>query len=190
MPIIRKVLAKKEKSMSDQVSAYKPFGLRTFVQPQKTGDITLYWQKGTGPYNRKDITTGVEMIDKWKIISSRSGHEHAGNPGKDGRRRVLSKIEILPPGTICTETYFVIGSYAKEAQARNLVAFMHTLFFRFLVSQLIYTHGITKDTYFFVPILDMTNRYTDERLCERYGLTPKEVAFIESKIRPMETNHE
>ncbi|MDO9567582.1 MAG: Eco57I restriction-modification methylase domain-containing protein [Candidatus Desulfaltia sp.] len=68
VPIIRKVLAKKEKRMHEQVSSYKPFGLRTFVKPQKTGDVTLRWQKGEGPYNRKEITAGVGMIDKWKVI--------------------------------------------------------------------------------------------------------------------------
>jgi site-specific DNA-methyltransferase (adenine-specific) len=190
VPIIRKVLAKKEKNMSEQVSAYKPFGLRTYVTPQKTGDLILYWQKGTGPYNRKDITTGIEMIDKWKIISSRSGHDHAGNPDKDGRRRVLSKIDILPPGTICTETYLVIGSYDGELEARNLITYMKTSFFRFLVSQLMYSHSITKDTYIYVPILDMRIRWTDEMLYERYELTKEEIAFIESKIRPMEGNNE
>lgn len=190
VPIIRKVLAKKEKRMDEQVSSYKPFGLRTFVKPQKTGDITLYWQKGQGPYSRKDITIGVEMIDKWKVISSRSGHEHAGNPGKDGKRRVLSKIAVLPPGTICTETYLVIGCYSEEVQARNLVTYMQTRFFRFLLSLFMYSHSITKDTYAFVPILDMNISWTDEMLYKRYGLTKKEIAFIESKIRPMEPNVE
>jgi site-specific DNA-methyltransferase (adenine-specific) len=111
VPIVRKVLAKDETCMHEQVSSYKPFGLRTFVKPQKTGDIILHWQKGEGPYRRKEITVGVEMIDQWKVISSRSGHEHAGDPSTDGTRRVLAKIEVLPPGTICTETYLVIGSY-------------------------------------------------------------------------------
>ena len=120
VPIVRKVLAKNERCMSEQVSSYKPFGLRTFVKPQKTGDIILHWQKGEGPYKRKDITVGVEMIDKWKVISSRSGHEHAGDPGKDGQRRVLAKIAVLPPGTICTETYLVIGAYAEEIAGHEL----------------------------------------------------------------------
>lgn len=188
VPIIRKIAAKKEKRMSEQVSSYRPFGLRTYVKPQKSGDIILYWQKGEGPYSRKDITVGVEMIDKWKVISSRSGHEHGGNPGTEGKRRVLSKIEILPPGTICTETYLVIGNYDEEIQARNLVAYMKTLFFRFLVSQLMYSHSITKDTYFYVPVLDLTQKWTDEMLYKRYGLTEEEINFIESKIRPMESN--
>nr|MBC8484594.1 Eco57I restriction-modification methylase domain-containing protein [Bacteroidota bacterium] len=186
IPIVRKILEKREKLMSEQVSSYKPFGLRTFVKPQKTGDIILHWQKGEGPYKRNEITTGTEMIDKWKVISSRSGHEHAGDPGKEGKRRVLSKIEVLPPGTICTETYLVIGSYKRETQARNLVAYMHTRFLRFLVSLFMYSHSITKDTYAFVPILDMNIKWTDETLYKRYGLIQKEINFIESKILPME----
>ncbi len=190
VPIIRKILARNEKRMSEQVSSYKPFGLRTYAQPQKSGDIILHWQKGEGPYRRKDITVGVEMIDKWKVISSRSGHEHAGNPGTDGTRRVLAKTIVLPPGTICTETYLVIGTCSTQEQANNLLAYMKTRFFRFLMSLFMYSHGITKDTYAFIPILDMTKRWKDESLYERYGLNREEVAFIESKVRPMEANGE
>lgn len=186
VPIIRKVLAKKEPTMNGQVSSRKPFGLPTTERPQKKGDIILYWQKGEGPYNRKDISVGVDLIDKWKVISSYVGYDHAGNPDKEGKRRVLSKIDILPPGTICTETYLVIGSYPDEIQAKNLVAYMKTALFRFLVSQFMYSHHITKDSYTFVPVLDMTIQWTDEMLYKRYGLTEDEIAFIESKILPME----
>ena len=190
VPIIRKVLSRNERRMNEQVSAYKPFGLRTYVKPQRTGDIILHWQKGEGPYKRKDITVGLEMIDKWKVICSRSGHEHAGNPGTDGSRRVLAKTVMLPPGTICTETYLVIGHYATEEEAKNLLAYMKTRLFRFLMSLFMYSHGITKDTFAFIPILDMTKYWTDEKLYKRYGLTKDEIAFIESKIRPMETSDE
>jgi site-specific DNA-methyltransferase (adenine-specific) len=189
VPIVRKVLSKNEKRMNEQVSSYKPFGLRTYVKPQKTGDIILHWQNGEGPYNRKDIIVGIEMIDKWKVISSRSGNEHAGNPGKDGSRRVLAKIEVLPPGTICTETYLVIGTYPTEEQARNLVAYMKSRFFRFLLSLFMYSHSITKDTYKFVPILDMNFRWTDEKLYKKYELTEMDIHFIETRVRPMDLNN-
>jgi len=184
--IVRKVLSKKERSMSEQVSSRKPFGVPTNARPSKTGDILLRWQKGVGPYWRKDVTVGVDMIDKWKVITSYVGYDHAGNPGPDGKRRVLSKIDILPPGTICTETYLVIGAYDTEMEAKNLVRYMTTRFFRFLVSQFMYSHHLTRESYTFVPILDMTTEWTDEKLYERYGLTSEEIAFIESKIRPME----
>jgi len=185
--IIQKVLAKKEKSMSEQVSASKPFGLRTFVRPQKVGNIVLRWQNGEGPYKREDITVGIEMIDKWKVITSYVGYDHAGNPGLDGKRRVFSKIDILPPGTICTETYLVVGSYDSEEEARNLVHYMKTRFFRFLVSQFMYSHHITKEAYLFVPLLDMSIEWTDDALYKRYGLTKEEINFIESMIRPMDS---
>ena len=118
------------------------------------------------------------------------GYDHAGNPGKDGRRRVFSKIDILSPGTICTETYLVVGAYDTENKGNNLMAYMKTRFFRFLVSQFMYSHHITKDAYSFVPILDMKQKWTDATLYKRYGLTKKEIAFIESKIRPMEAKDE
>ncbi len=190
VPIIQKIMAKKEENMSNQVSASKPFGLRTYIRPQKKGDIKLRWQKGEGPYKRKDISVGTEMIDKWKVITSYVGYDHAGNPGKDGRRRVLSKIDILPPGTICTETYLVIGTYKGETEAHNLISYMKTRLFRFLVSQFMYSHHITKESYSLVPILNMSTGWTDEKLYRKYSLTKDEIAFIESKIRPMELNNE
>lgn len=190
VPIIRKVMAKKEEAMNGQVSASKPFGLRTFVRPQKKGDIILRWQNGEGPYNSKDITVGTEMIPLWKVITSYVGYDHAGSPGKDGRRRVFSKIDILPPNTICTETYLVVGAYKTKKQALHLVRYMKTRFFRFLVGQFMYSHHITKDAYSFVPVLDMNTEWTDENLCKRYGLIREEIDFIESKIRPMEVKDE
>ena len=183
--IIRKIISQNQMMMNQQVSSYRPFGLRTYIKPKTTGDIKLYWLGGIGPYNRKDISVGVELIDKWKVISSRSGHEHAGNPDNEGKRRVLSKIDLLPPGTICTETYLVIGSYSSKELALNLIEYMKCNFFRFLLSQQMYSHSITKETYAFIPILDMNITWTDEKLYKKYDLTKEEIAFIESTIRPM-----
>jgi site-specific DNA-methyltransferase (adenine-specific) len=187
--IVRKILQDMDVSMQTQVSSYKPFGLRTYVTPQITGDLVLFWQKGEGPYNRKDITAGLEMIDKWKVICSRSGSEHAGNPGSDGRRRVLARTAVLPPGAICTETYLVVGSYDSEEEAINLHMYMRTKLFRFLLSQFMYSHGITKDSFAYIPILDMHISWTDEMLYKKYKLSQEEIDFIESMIRPMELDN-
>lgn len=184
--IIKKILIKKENYMNTQVSSRKPFGIATNIRPQKNGDIVLRWQKGEGPYKRDDITVGSQLIDKWKVITSYVGYDHAGNPDKDGKRRVFSKIDILPPETICTETYLVVGAYDTENEAKNLMAYMKTQFFPFLVSQFMYSHHISKESYAFVPILNMNKKWTDKELFKRYRLKKEEVAFIESKIRTME----
>ncbi|QOY20933.1 restriction endonuclease [Xanthomonas citri] len=184
VPIIRKVLAKKsEARMSSQVTSRKPFGLATNVRPQKVGELTLRWEKGEGPYPRDEIETGKDLIEKWKVITSYVGYDHAGNPGKDGRRRVLSKIDILPPKSICTETYLVAGAYKTQKEALNLIAYMKTRFFRFLMAQFMYSHHLTRSAYEFVPVLDMQEEWTDAMLAKRYGLTKDEIAFIASKIR-------
>lgn len=187
IPIIRKVLAKKDPRMSELVSSRKPFGLPTTARPEKSGELTLRWEKGEGPYPRTKIEVGTELINKWKVITSYVGYDHAGNPGKDGRRRILSKIDILPPGTICTETYLVIGAYRTKREAANLVTYMKTRFFRFLVAQFMYSHHLTKSAYAFVPVLDMNEEWTDAALAKQYRFTKEEIAFIESKIRPYES---
>lgn len=186
VPIIRKVLSKKGSKMSGQVSSRKPFGLATNARPEKTGEVVLRWEKGAGPFPRDQITVGSELVDKWKVITSYVAYDHAGNPGKDGRRKVFSKIDVMPPGEICTETYLVIGSYDTEEEARNLIRYMKTSFFRFLVSQFMYSHHLTKAAYEFVPVLDMSNQWDDLALATEYGITDKELDFINSKIRPFE----
>lgn len=188
VPIIRKVLAVKESRMNEMVSSRKPFGIPTNGRPHKSGDIILRWQNGDGPYSRSQVTIGQNIIDYWKVITSYVGYDHAGNPGKDGKRKVFSKIDILPPGTICTETYLVIGAFESKIEAQNLVDYMKTRFFRFLVSQFMYSHHITKESYQFVPIVNFTQHWTDIKLFKKYGLTKEEVLFIESAIRPMDKN--
>jgi site-specific DNA-methyltransferase (adenine-specific) len=51
-----------------------------------------------------------------------------------------------------------------------------------------YSHGITRDTFAFVPSIDLSKRWTDAKLNKRYGLTQDEIDFIKSKIRPMEAD--
>jgi site-specific DNA-methyltransferase (adenine-specific) len=186
VPIIRKVTKKHKNFMNEQVSASKPFGLRTYERPLKKGDIVLKWQNGEGPFLRSKITTGHNLIDKWKVITAYVGYDHAGNPDKEGRRRVFSKIDILPPGTVCTETYLVVGAYKKQNEAENLRNYMKTRLFRFLVSQFMYSHHITKDAYSFVPVLKMTGKFDELAVMDTYQLTKKEIDFIHSKIKPME----
>ena len=184
--IIHKVQGHKENNMAGIVSRSKPFGLRTFVRPMESGDISLRWQNGEGPYKSTEITTGREMIDKWKVITSYVGYDHAGNPGKDGKRRVLSRIDMIGPKTICTETYLVIGAFETKEEAENLISYMKTRFFRYLVSVFMVSHHLTKDAYRLVPLQDFSHPWTDEMLYKKYGLDENEIAFIESMIRPME----
>jgi hypothetical protein len=52
------------------------------------------------------------------------------------------------------------------------------------------TQDAAKDVYAFVPDIPLNRAWTDEKLYERFGLTPEEIAFIESTVKPMDANHE
>lgn len=65
--IIKKVEQLNEPTMDTIVSSQKPYGLRTFVRPEKSGDLILRWNGGEGKFPREKVTSGVGWIDKWKV---------------------------------------------------------------------------------------------------------------------------
>lgn len=185
LSIIHKIQKSHEPTMDTQVSSRKPFGLATNDMPLESGDIVLRHLNGEGPYQRKLIKTGRELIDKWKVTASYVSFDHAGRADKDGMRKVLSVMSILPPGTICTETYLVYGAYNSEKDALNLKKYLSQKLPRFLIAQLTSGQHVTKQKFSLCPIPDVTTEWTDELLYERYGLTAEEVSFIESTIREL-----
>ena len=68
----------------------------------------------------------------------------------------------------------------------NIISYIRTCFFRYLVSVKKKTQDAARDVYQFVPLQDFSHPWTDEMLYKKYGLTEDEIAFIESMIRPME----
>ena len=67
-----------------------------------------------------------------------------------------------------------------------MCSYVKTKVFRFLLLQALSSIHITKDSFQFVPLQDISHPWTDEMLYKKYGLDENEIAFIESMIRPME----
>lgn len=184
--ILHKVLAQKEDKLSNYVSSMKPFGLRTYEEPDGTGNLVLRWNKGKGKIEESRITAGQQYINQWKVISSRVFYEHAGQPDKDGQYRVLSILETLAPGEVCTETYVIISSFDNQLYAENLYNYLKTKFVRFLILQACSSIMVTKASYIFVPVQDFSKTWSDEQLYMKYGLSDDEISLIEGTIKPME----
>ena len=90
-------------------------------------------------------------------------------------------------GTICTETYLVVGAdmVIDEESAEHLASYLQTKFARFLLSMAKVSQHGTSRTYRFVPVVDFSREWTDEMLYEKYGLTKEEQQTIEESIKVM-----
>lgn len=188
--IVRKVISQNEEKLTKIISATRPFGLQTSDRPDGSGDLYLVSSGGEGLIASSRVTSGQNMIDKWKVMTSKTSHDHAGQPDKDGTRRVLSRVEILKPNYVCTESYIILGSFDLHLQAQNCLLYVKTRFVRFLASLLSFSQDITRERFAFVPLLNMNEIWTDDKLYAKYSLTADEISFIETMIRPMEPTNE
>ena len=191
--IVRKVAEKQVKdggkdSFAELVSPQRPFGLRTFYKGKKvrgTKDLLLFENGGTAFVSRNEVTVNTELIDAWKVFipAAGSGSDSFPHP-------ILGKPFVGSPGSVCTETYLCLGPLNSETEADNLRTLLATRFLRFLVLLHKPTQHVSRSAFSFVPALELSTKWTDEKLYMKYGITNDEVAFIESMIRPMELDSE
>ncbi|MBP6269719.1 MAG: Eco57I restriction-modification methylase domain-containing protein [Rhizobacter sp.] len=182
VPILEKVRARGEPTLSSRVSSQKPFGLRTFFHgkpaPTTLNDpIKLFGSQKVTWVERSDIPANAAWIEKWKVLMTRVQGTSAAVETK-----FLSKPIIAEPGTACTESYIVAGCFDSESEAKSLASCLRTRFARFLVSLRKPTQDAARGVYGFIPELPLDQEWTDAKLYKRYGLTKEEIAFIESQV--------
>jgi len=188
--IVRKVRGKEKSFIMDSVSSISPFGLNTKTRgerEEKGKTYRLFSSEGISYIGKNEVVKGHEYIGKYKVMISQTGAEHAGEPGKDGKYRVLTKtMGVLQPDDVCTHSYLVMGPYKTEEESINAYEYLKTKFSRFLILQAMTSIHLSKSTFVFVPEQKFNARWTDEELYKKYDLTEDEISFIESMIRTME----
>ncbi len=177
--------------------------------PDKCENPVLCLGKGQryGYIDREHIKVHTDLIDVWKVFIAR-----ANNIGTELNDDNLNGI-LGKPGTICTEAYLVVGGHLglDETSASNLIKYLKTKFARFLHSLAKASQDATSKTFKYVPLQDFTSQSDidwsksvtkidedaekqygldinelDAQLYKKYALTPDEISFIESMIKPME----
>ncbi|HEM4953455.1 TPA: Eco57I restriction-modification methylase domain-containing protein [Streptococcus suis] len=186
--------------ISEIASPLKPYGFRGFFIRDKrfyadatdlTDPVVCYGKGAVGYVERAEVTTKKEWIDCWKVLTAR-----ANNIGTELNDDNFNTI-IAGPGTICTETYIVLGADLglTEQQAHNLSNYMKTKFARLLHATAKSSQDAARTTYKFIPLQDFTSHSDidwsqpiaeiDAQLYRKYGLSDDEIEFIESKVKEM-----
>ncbi len=191
LSIVKKILSKKEKTlaMNGGCSPQTPYGfLSTFEGTEKKtkeNDCEILTSKGWRFVERDLVTKSRDTIDKFKPMISKLTCEHAGTPDKNGMYRVLSRMELLKPGQICSQSYLTVCPQETEQNAINVYNYLRTKFVRFLIQLTLTGMNMSIENFNFVPWLDFSESWDDKKLYSRYGLDEKEINVIESVIREM-----
>lgn len=196
--ILRKVKAHKEETMDTKVSSRLPFGIQSnfsdfSVERTMKDNIILYRsERGSSKSSNKRVWVAEKHIlknkewkDSMKVLVSKA------SPGGDEYPHSIITTPILAEvNSVCTETYLIVDFVNSEQEGKNLISYMQTRFFRFMMALIKNTQNISKGVFAFVPVQDFSKPWTDDELYAKYGLTEDEIAFIESMIRPMELGGE
>lgn len=198
LPIINKVLCHGEGSFATIVSPQNPFGLNTAIKgsERKTENSVIIISKGKSSLqelyiDKSDVRLHSEWIDQVKILTPKAA-EDGVLPGK-----VIAKIYPIDKGKCCNGTYVVIGPFGDDVEKmNNVMSYMQSRLFRFLVGMKKMTQDIKDKLFTFVPLQDFTSSSDinwsasvadiDQQLYHKYGLSADEIAFIEKMIKPME----
>ena len=110
----------------------------------------------------------------------------AGGTGNDSQ--VLGMPFYGEPNSVCSQTYLVIGfdpvkHNFNKVECENIISYIKTKFFRYLVSIKKKTQNGPRGVYQFVPLQDFSKPWTDEELYNKYGLNETEISFIDNTIK-------
>ncbi len=189
--ILRKVQSLNEKSFSEIVSANDPFGFDVRMKnsyrrikpdyklKSMSDGVNYYyngWRKdGIGYIKRSNINKNKEWIDTYKVLIPKAWG--TGETSKDK----LSPF-IVEPGSCCTETYLVVGPLNDMETCENVVSYITTKFFHFMVSMIKITQNTMQKAYTYVPLQDFETKWTDQELYQKYQLSKEEIEYIENLV--------
>ena len=170
-----------------------PFGIPSnFDKYSKTKDdlnnVILYRSERGSNRNtnkkfyiqEKYIEKNREWKDKIKVLVSKA------SPGGDEYpHQIIAEPILAERNSVCTETYLIVDFVNSEEEGKNLISYMKTRFFRFMMALIKNTQNISKGVFAFVPVQDLAQKWNDQKLYAKYKLTKEEIQFIESIIKPM-----
>lgn len=191
--ILEKVLKKNLPPVSEIVSTRDPFGpalssnFKNYsLERNSASDLVLYMNKGSTRLSAfvsdKLVTRNQQLVDAWKVFVPK-----ARGVTKSGPDVVIGTPILAEPGSVCTLTYLAIGPFETKQHAQHFVEFLQTRIGRFLISLRKPTQDTTQSSYQWLPLLDLSKSWTDDKLASLFDLNESDLAFINERIRELNT---
>jgi site-specific DNA-methyltransferase (adenine-specific) len=171
-------------SLAEKVSARDPFGqsiktnYKGSVPEPASGLIPLVYINKVGYVSPSVLERNHEWVDKYKVLLPKASDGRGGSESLS----VLGEPIALAPGSACTQSYLVAGTFDSALEAANYAKFLTTKFVRFLVLQRKVSQDLVPGRFKFVPLLDMKRSWSDDDLFSAFNLNDREINFINRVI--------
>jgi site-specific DNA-methyltransferase (adenine-specific) len=193
--IIAQVQKQSGGNLGDVVKPNDPFGqsIKTNFKGAKAmkfkGSIPLIFGTHVGYVRTDQLERNREWVDQFKVLlpMAFNGGQQI-DPDGTIRVAVIGEPIAVAPGSACTQTYLVAGVFKTKVETKNYANYLTTKFVRFLIHQRKSTQHLRPEVFRFVPMLDMKRSWSDSDLYEHFGLTKKQVDYIEATIKPRTAN--
>ena len=139
---------------------------------------------GYGWINENDIPKNKQAKSIHKVYISK-----AYGAGENFPHQIIGVPFYGEPESVCSVTYIVIGyngEFPSKEVCDNVISYIKTKFFRYLVLIKKKTQNVTRELFQFVPMQDFSKSWTDEELYTKYNIDLFEREYIESLIKPMD----
>ncbi|HRL50348.1 MAG TPA: hypothetical protein PLA49_13345 [Propioniciclava sp.] len=170
-------------------SVDRPAGDRDHVRV-----LGLFKNKRTYRWIPRAYLDGPESFDSFKVAVPVS--RNAGGMLGELPALVTGQSLLLEPGVGVTQTFITIGSFDFRADAERCLKYVQSKFARVMLGILKVTQHNPRSTWKYVPNQDFSDDSDidwsrpipeiDQQLYARYELDANEIAFIETKVKPME----
>lgn len=185
--IINKVKTFSNKFFDDVVCSRNVFKLSTNYQSEiKNVDLNNMYKilcsNNRVEYIEKEkILNNIDIINKYKVVICQAVSSRM-TANSQGKMKIFSSLKIVDKDVLFTDTFLCLYVSEDRKIIENAEKYFSTKFSQYLLFQGLASHNICKERFCFVPVVDFSEEWTDEKLFEKYQLSDEEIDEILSTI--------
>lgn len=184
--IINKVKTHSDKFFDDVVYPKTLFNLKTNYHSEEHDDTNdmykIICSRNRVEYIEKEkVRKRLDVVDKYKFVICRAASSGL-MANKNGKIKIVISPTIIDKDVLFTSSFICLYTSEDRKIIENVEKYFSTKFSQYLLLQGLPSHDISKERFCFVPVVDFSEEWTDEKLFEKYQLSDEEIDEILSTI--------